>query len=631
MTTNRCDVSSHPYSLPAPGAAMIPLPTRARPFPFLMLAAGLLAAGNAAAQPMSGLYTINPVAGATPPNFITFAAAVSALTTNGVGGPVVFDVYDDGGPYTETNPFISVNVAWAPNTAVLSMALWTGVSATNTVTFRAAAGELPVIDATGKAMGVYWGKANYTRLEGLEIMNAMFDGINMYQENVATNPGGILVSAVVQGCRIHHCNSAGISVYGNGTNTQDVVIRNNFFWHLQTANSGGFATNARFGYVCTRRDVGTIIEHNTFYVDTGTGSEFAVMGSLRGAPSTPWASLRNNLIVKLAGPTRPVYSFRDAGSIPTLMDYNIYDDTSGGTFLNDAGILTATLGAFQAGPAYAPREAASRTGFANLIGPATGDLHIQPGSAAAGAATTIAAVTNDIDGETRPLGCARDIGADEFAEPSPVASFTATPLTGPPPLLVQFTDTSTSCAGGITNWSWDFTGGGINLSNLQNPTFTYTCPGSYSVTLNVTDPSGVSQVVATNFITVLPWQFQMTTTAGQGNLTITPVPSTCPQTAGAVKGWTIISFTTTPGSVGQGFFFGLNLDTFAFLSLSTPPTPGYPLSFFITGTLYPDAGPLILPPGFFSGLIGATMDAVMVFTGPLDQLIYWSNAAQVTF
>ena len=61
------------------------------------------------------------------------------------------------------------------------------------------------------------------------------------------------------------------------------------------------------------------------------------------------------------------------------------------------------------------------------------------------------------------------------------ASFTAMPMTGVPPLAVNFTDYST---GSPKKWKWDFGDG--TLSTLQNPTHVYGGIGRYTVTLEVT-------------------------------------------------------------------------------------------------------------------------------------------------
>jgi PKD repeat protein len=85
----------------------------------------------------------------------------------------------------------------------------------------------------------------------------------------------------------------------------------------------------------------------------------------------------------------------------------------------------------------------------------------------------------------------------EVGEPAPVAGFSATPISGPKPLNVQFSDES---IGVITTYTWDFGDG--HASNARNPSHQYTAVGSYSVTLTVTGPGGSDFEIKTNYITV---------------------------------------------------------------------------------------------------------------------------------
>ncbi len=62
------------------------------------------------------------------------------------------------------------------------------------------------------------------------------------------------------------------------------------------------------------------------------------------------------------------------------------------------------------------------------------------------------------------------------------ADFTATPLTGRPPLAVSFTNTS---GGDVTSHFWDFGDG--QTSTDTNPTHSYTSAGAYTVQLTVSD------------------------------------------------------------------------------------------------------------------------------------------------
>ncbi|WP_440956233.1 PKD domain-containing protein [Methanosarcina sp. Mfa9] len=68
----------------------------------------------------------------------------------------------------------------------------------------------------------------------------------------------------------------------------------------------------------------------------------------------------------------------------------------------------------------------------------------------------------------------------------PAADFTSNVVEGDSPLTVVFTDSSTNAV----SWSWDFDGDGEVDSNIQNPEYTYTEPGEYTVSLNVTNELG---------------------------------------------------------------------------------------------------------------------------------------------
>ncbi|MDR9817470.1 MAG: PKD domain-containing protein [Candidatus Methanoculleus thermohydrogenotrophicum] len=67
----------------------------------------------------------------------------------------------------------------------------------------------------------------------------------------------------------------------------------------------------------------------------------------------------------------------------------------------------------------------------------------------------------------------------------PIANFIANVTSGAVPLAVQFTDTSEN---GPTTWEWDFGDGAT--STEKNPVHTYTEPGTYTVTLTVTNKAG---------------------------------------------------------------------------------------------------------------------------------------------
>ncbi len=82
---------------------------------------------------------------------------------------------------------------------------------------------------------------------------------------------------------------------------------------------------------------------------------------------------------------------------------------------------------------------------------------------------------------------------------APVANFSGTPLNSCSPIVVQFTDLSTNSP---TSWSWNLGNG--TTSTQQNPSTTYSTPGSYTVVMTATNASGSSTKTQTNYITILP-------------------------------------------------------------------------------------------------------------------------------
>ncbi|MGD0080963.1 MAG: PKD domain-containing protein [Methanoregula sp.] len=79
----------------------------------------------------------------------------------------------------------------------------------------------------------------------------------------------------------------------------------------------------------------------------------------------------------------------------------------------------------------------------------------------------------------------------------PVVSFVGTPISGAAPLVVQFTATAPESP---ESFAWDFGDGGTSTS--QNPSYTYTIPGTYTVTLTVKYAEGSIPSVLTSYINV---------------------------------------------------------------------------------------------------------------------------------
>jgi len=77
----------------------------------------------------------------------------------------------------------------------------------------------------------------------------------------------------------------------------------------------------------------------------------------------------------------------------------------------------------------------------------------------------------------------------------PVAGFTANTTSGDAPLVVAFIDNST----GAESWFWTF--GDDETSSERNPVHTYTTPGTYTVTLMVTNAAGSDSATKTIVVT----------------------------------------------------------------------------------------------------------------------------------
>lgn len=117
----------------------------------------------------------------------------------------------------------------------------------------------------------------------------------------------------------------------------------------------------------------------------------------------------------------------------------------------------------------------------------------------------------------------------------PDANFSANNLIGCPGLGVQFTDYS---AGSPTVWSWSFPGGNPSSSNAQHPFVSYNTPGTYSVSLTVTNTVSSNTETFTNYITVSasanpPPTSTSYTICGPVAVTLTATPSS----GGTIRWW----------------------------------------------------------------------------------------------
>jgi len=109
-----------------------------------------------------------------------------------------------------------------------------------------------------------------------------------------------------------------------------------------------------------------------------------------------------------------------------------------------------------------------------------------------------AGVRSTATGATPLMAASHAFLVVEYAEAGPIADFSANTTSGTAPLTVAFTDQS---SGTVTAYAWDFQDDGVIDSTDQNPTYTYTAAGTFTVNLTVSGPGGSASEVKTNYIT----------------------------------------------------------------------------------------------------------------------------------
>lgn len=99
---------------------------------------------------------------------------------------------------------------------------------------------------------------------------------------------------------------------------------------------------------------------------------------------------------------------------------------------------------------------------------------------------------------TGPCGTATSTQTVVIVTP-PTAGFNASGTSGCAPLTVQFNNSS---SGNSSTFSWNFPGGNPASSDLQNPLVTYITPGTYNVTLIVSNSAGSDTITQVNYVNV---------------------------------------------------------------------------------------------------------------------------------
>jgi hypothetical protein len=350
------------------------------------------------AQALSGTYTCangNPGAAF---DYGDIGAFFDDLEDFGVGGPVVLDIYDDGGPFTSAATYqLGADGNSLPDPVV-------GLSAANTLVIRAAAGEHPEIIGAAAKSRYFWGSAGLsfdnipnTTVQGLDIHGVGGHGIVWVRE------GGPCSHVLISRCRVYdRPGGYGIVFYGWGSPNpiDNVTIENNMIWNL---GAGSHACYSQY------QGVEWIIRHNTV-VHYG-GSVF------QQSAGVPWSVFENNVIYLQGNGT----AIQTGGTPPVNVDGNIMYLSAGGSISNPY----TTWAQWQA----SGRDLNGLNADPLLVNVTPGfeDLRLQPNSPARDF-LPFAPVSEDIFGNPRPMGAAYDSGAHEFEASKIEVEYNSAPI-----------------------------------------------------------------------------------------------------------------------------------------------------------------------------------------------------------
>lgn len=365
--------------------------------------------------PLSGIVT---VANGNPGNTFDFASIgeiFDVLELSGLSGPLTIQVYDDGGAFV-----VDETYRLGVEGDTLTLLPVNGLSATNTITIAAAAGESPVISGNG-TRNTYTTSTEYGTMAFRNVGNITLDGLeftggDLFGVMWYSNSTGSSDNITIQNCKFHGITTgAAIYIYGSSATTapNNVLIENNLAWdvHGDGSGIGGSTTGGPAGVIGARR-VGTnfVIRHNTILLNStgSTASAFFQNGTL-----DPITEISYNVVYIDAGSSSYFYKFYGTTSSstpvpPTTSNRNVVYLGSSASMFNDAAY--ATWAQWQT--AGLDLDSVNADPLLTNINPGSEDLHLTAASPAIDLAVG-SSTSTDIEGTARPLGAASDSGAYE--------------------------------------------------------------------------------------------------------------------------------------------------------------------------------------------------------------------------
>ncbi len=223
-----------------------------------------------------------------------------------------------------------------------------------------------------------------------------------------------------------------------------------------------------------------------------SGGVVALSAAATESPTSYTWSIPGGTVVAGAATSSPSFSFGANGSYNGTVTATNADGTS--------APFPFTVTVADAPPVVtAVADVASGPGVVGLTGtatnsPTTWTWSIPGGTVIAGAGTSNPTVQFGSNGTFTGTATATNAGGTSaafsfsvtVASVPPTAAFTWAEL--PPSGRVQFTDSSTALAG--ASYVWNFGGGTQTAGSPESPRVTFPGPGTYTVTLTITDSAG---------------------------------------------------------------------------------------------------------------------------------------------
>ncbi|UCE73642.1 MAG: right-handed parallel beta-helix repeat-containing protein, partial [Methanomassiliicoccales archaeon] len=289
---------------------------------------------------------------------------------------------------------------------------------------------------------------------------------------------------------VYSCWNSGIMILGNN----DVKIYQNYLHENNVEHSDGHGdiylsawdaniSNANVYYNIIKTDTYSIrCEHNGSHTISANIYNNVIYGNGSSSKSyivylryTKGTNFKNNIILSN---TKYTFYFDDNSNLST--NYNCYFGWS------DSANMGYNETGFVSWAEWNTKEINSINSNPLFVSTRGSGFRLQPDSKCIDIGTDMG-LSRDYDGDPVPTGWGVDIGAQECQEetngsPVPVASFSAYPAEGIPPLEVSF-DASASYDpdGNITSYAWDFGDG--NAGSGTTVTHTYQNRGTYTAKL----------------------------------------------------------------------------------------------------------------------------------------------------